>query len=794
MVNRGWRLSSLDRKLLRDLWEMKGQALAIATVIAAGVTMFVTYLSNFDSLQRTRDVYYERQRFADVFAGAVRVPQRAAERIAATPGVSAVDTRVVVDVALDVPGMAEPATGRLISIPGRSQPLLNAVYLRSGRWPDPSKPDEVLASEPFCEAHGFVPGSRLAAIINGRRRALTIAGIALSPEYVYSIRPGEMIPDNRRFGVFWMERRALASAFDMEGGFNDVAVKLARGANADEVIVRLDRLLEPYGGRGAFPRSLQISAWTLANEFEQLKTFGFIIPLIFLGVAAFILNVALARALALQRPQIAALKALGYSNAALACHYIKWALVIAAFGALAGAALGGWLGSLLIGLYNQFFRFPVLDYHLSGGVAVASVALSLAAGALGAQSAVRRAVTVPPAEAMRPEAPARYRRSLVERWRLATRLSQTTRMVLRNVERHPIRSAMSIVGIAFAGAVLLIGLAFIDVMDVLIDEQFTLTMRQSATVSFVQPRSAEAVYAMQRLPGVGRVEPMRIVAARLRVGAQHRTLAITGLTPDATLARVVERSGREIALPPEGLVLSKMLADRLGVGAGGLVRVETLEGTRPTRNVRVAALVDDSVGLQAYMAIDALRRLMHEGETVSAVALAADPAVQRTLYARLKGLPAVAGVAVRELTLQNFRDIMAQNMNLQIFINVFFSAVIAFGVVYNSARVSLSERSHELASLRVLGFTRAEISLVLLGELTLVTLLSLPLGSVIGYLFGLLIMTLFNNELYRLPFTVTPQTLAWTWLTIIAAAAVSAFAVRRRLDRLDLVAVLKAQE
>jgi putative ABC transport system permease protein len=422
------------------------------------------------------------------------------------------------------------------------------------------------------------------------------------------------------------------------------------------------------------------------------------------------------------------------------------------------------------------------------------VALSLAAGALGAQSAVRRAVTVPPAEAMRPEAPARYRRSFVERWRLATRLSQTTRMVLRNMERHPVRSAMSIVGIAFAGAVLLIGLAFIDVMDVLIDEQFTLTMRQSATVSFVQPRSAEAVYAMQRLPGVGRVEPMRIVVARLRVGAQHRTLAITGLTPDATLARVVERSGREIALPPEGLVLSKMLADRLGVGAGGLVRVETLEGARPTRNVRVAALVDDSVGLHAYMAIDALRRLMHEGETVSAVALAADPAVDRALYARLKMLPAVAGVAVRELTLQNFRDIMAQNMNLQIFINVFLSAVIAFGVVYNSARVSLSERSHELASLRVLGFTRAEISLVLLGELTLVTLLSLPLGSVIGYLFGLLVMTLFNNELYRLPFTVTPQTLAWTWLTIIAAAAVSAFAVRRRLDRLDLVAVLKAQE
>lgn len=794
MVARTWRLSALDRKLLRDLWEMKGQALAIASVIAAGVTMFVTYLSNFDSLQRTRDAYYERQRFADVFASAVRVPERTAESIRRIPGVAALDTRVVVDVTLDVPGMAEPATGRLISIPGRAAPRLNAVYLRRGRWPDPSRPDDVLANEQFCEAHGFTPGSQLAAIINGRRRVLTIAGIALSPEYVYSIRPGEMIPDNRRFGVFWMERRALASAFDMEGGFNDVALTLARGASAEAVIVRLDRLLEPFGGRGAYPRSLQISAWTLANEFAQLRTFGFIIPLVFLSVAAFILNVALARALALQRPQIAALKALGYSNAALAWHYIKWALVIAAAGALGGVAAGGWLGSLLAGLYNQFFRFPVLDYRLSGGVAAASVALSLAAGALGAQSAVRRAVAVPPAEAMRPEAPARYRRSVVERWRLAARLAQTTRMVLRNVERHPVRSAMSIVGIAFAGAILLVGLAFIDVMDVLIDEQFSLTMRQSATVSFVRPRSAEAVYAVQRLPGVGRVEPIRVVAARLRAGRRHRTLAITGLSPRASLARVVDRSGRPIALPPDGLVLSKMLAARLGVGAGSLVRVEVLEGTRPSRDVRVAALVDDSVGLQAYMAIDALRRLLREGRTLSAVALAADPAVQRALYARLKALPAVAGVAIRELTLQNFRDTMAENLNLSIFLNVFFSAVIAFGVVYNSARVSLSERSRELATLRVLGFTRTEISLVLLGELTLLTLLSLPLGSAIGHALGLSIMTLFANELYRLPFLVTPQTLAATWLTVIAAAAVSALAVRRRLDRLDLIAVLKTGE
>jgi putative ABC transport system permease protein len=787
------RVSALDRKLLRDLWEMKGQAAAIAAVVAAGVTMFVTYLSNFDSLRRTLGTYYERQRFADVFASTGRAPNRLAERLAALPGVTLVDTRVVADVTLDVPGMVEPATGRLISIPARGRPRLNDVFLRRGRWPDPSRPDEVLVSEVFADAHGFVPGDGLAAVINGRRRALTMVGVALSPEYVYSIRPGEIIPDNRRFGIFWMERRALASAFDMEGGFNDVAVRLARGAPADEVIVRLDRLLEPYGGRGAIPRRLQPSAWTLENELTQLQTFGVITPLIFLAVAAFILNVALTRALALQRQQIAALKALGYSNRALAWHYIKWALVIAAAGALAGVAAGMWLGSAMIELYNRYFRFPQLDYQLSAGVAIGAVAASLVVAALGAQSAVRRAVRVPPAEAMRPEAPARYRPSVVERWRLM-RLPHATRMVLRSLERQPARAVMSVVGLAFAGAVLLIGLAFIDVMDVLIDEQFVLTMRQDVTVSFAEPRSAGAVFAVGRLPGVGRVEPVRAVAARLRVGHRQRTLAVTGLVAAPALSRVVERSGRVLALPPDGLVLSTTLAGILGVEPGGLVRVEVLEGARPVRDVPVAALVDDSVGLQAYMERGALARLMREGGTVSAIAMEVDPAAMAALQARLKLLPAVAGVAVREVTLQNFRQTMAENMNLVIFLNVFFSAVIAFGVVYNSARVSLSERSRELASLRVIGFTRAEISAILLGEIALVTAVSLPLGAALGYALGLLIMTLFNNEVYRLPFSLTAQTVAWTCLTVIAATIVSGLAVRRQLDRLDLVAVLKTRE
>jgi len=787
-------LTVLNRKLLRDLWSMKGQAAAIAAVMAAGVTMFVAYFSNFESLQLARAAYYEEAHFAHVFASLKRAPSHLEGRLRTLPGVHDVATRVVVDVTLDVAGMPEPATGRLISIPDRGRPPLNDVFLRRGRWPDAARPDEVLASELFCESHRLSPGDRVGALINGRRRELTIVGVALSPEYVYAIAPGEMFPDTRRFGVFWMNRRSLGAAFDMEGGFNEISLRLSGDASEADVLAGVDRLLEPYGGRGAIPQSLQMSAWTLDNELTQLQTFGLLVPAIFLGVAAFVLHVALTRALGLQRTQIAALKALGYSNATVAWHYVKWALIIATVAALTGVAAGAWLGSNLIGLYNEFFRFPTLTYHLSPALALLSVAGSLVIAAIGAQSAVRRAVRIPPAEAMRPEPPARYRRSRLEaRWR-PLRLSFAMRMVVRALERQPVKALASVTGIAFAVAVLFVGLAFLDVMNTLVEEQFSMTMRQDATLTFVEPLAARASHDVARLPGVLDIETLRIVPARLRAGTRSRTLAITGLAAAPHLTRVIDRRRGAIELPAHGVLLSQMLGEILSVRAGDTLYVEILEGRRPVRAVTVAGLVDDSLGLQAYMRLEPLHRMLREGNSVSSVALTLDPAARDRFYAAVKARPAIAGVAMRDTALQNFRDTMAEHMNLSIFINVAFAAIIAFGVVYNSARVSLSERSRDLASLRVLGFTRAEISLILLGEIAILTMVALPIGIGIGYLFGELIMAVFTNEVYRLSFVAAPATVAWTWLTVIAATMVSGLLVRRRLDRLNLVGVLKAPE
>jgi putative ABC transport system permease protein len=786
--------TALNRKLLRELWQMRGQALAIAAVVMAGVAMLVMYLSNFSSLQDTLSRYYTSQRLADVFAAATRAPLSLVPRVAALPGVDRVDVRVVVDVVLQVPGLDDPATARLISRPEPDSPVLNGLVLRRGRWPSADRPDEVLASETFVEANHMTPGDSVSVVINGRRRQLQIAGVALSPEYVYSIRAGEIVPDDRRFGVFWMLPAALQSATDFTGSFNSLSLSLAPGASAETVMGSIDQLLAPYGGRGAYPQAQQPSVWTVRNELAQLQTFGVATPAIFLAVAAFILHIALSRTLALQRPQIASLKALGYSNAALLWHYLKLALVIAAVGALAGVVIGAYLGQQVSELYYRYFRLPELFYRVSLDVAAGAVMASLLVAALGAQSAVRRALAVPPAEAMRPAPPPRFGRGWLERRRLFQRLAPSGRMLLRQMVRRPARTALSVLGLSASGAVLLIGFSFIDIMEVLISQQFERAWRQDMTLSFAQPLTSDVISAVAHLPGVMRVEPQRAVAVRLRAGARHRTVAIMGLVPVPELQRVLDRTGQVHTPPDEGLLLSQALAQLLDVRPGQPVEADVLEGDRRTLTLPVVGVVDDALGLQAYMTAAALSRALREQPRVTGVAVQLDAQALPDFYTRVRSLPAVAGVSSTTAMLRNFRALMAQNLNVVITLNVIFSAIIAVGIAYNSSRVALSERSRDLASLRVLGFTRGEVSLLLVGELLLVTVASLPLGMVLGQWLGSGIMQLFNNELYRLSYDVSWRTVAWMALTNLGAMLVSAGLVVRQLHRVDLVSVLKERE
>lgn len=785
-------VKALDRKLLRDLWRMKGQAAAIALVIAAGVAMYVSQISVLQSLRETQLDYYARHRFADVFAGCKRAPLALMDDIRAIPGVENAEARVTLGVTLDIPRFDEPASGMLISYPEAGQPSVNDIFLRDGDLALGT--DEVAAGEAFCNAHGFRVGDSFGALINGRFRTLTIAAIVLSPEYIYALPAGSFIPDDRRFGVFWMNERDLAAAYDMDGAFNDVALTLAPDANARDVMHRLDILLEPYGGLGAMPRAEQLSHWYVENEITQLEQFGAVIPLIFLGVAAFLLNVVMTRLIATQRDQVAALKAFGYSNHAVAMHYVKLVLLIAAVGGVVGIGVGGYMGSGLMVIYEDFFQFPELRYRLNPALALQAFAITGGAAIIGAVSAVRRAASLPPAEAMRPEAPPTYRPTLVERIGLNRVLSQPTRMILRELERRPLKAALSALGIGMAAALLVVGWGFMDMFEHMMDVQTNVMQREDATVTFNQPRNRSALHELQGMEGVLLAEPFRSVPARLRFEHRSRLTGISGVANGGTLSRVMDENLRQVRLPQEGIAMSRVLGDVLGVRQGDMVTVEVLEGARPVRSVRVAALIDDFVGMSAYMEIEALNRLMREDGVISGAYLGVHSGQAQALYKNLQRVPGVAGITIKEAAIRNLREQMAESMLASLAFSVLFAGVIAFGVVYNSARISLSERARELASLRVLGLTRGEISYILLGELAILTLVAIPLGCAIGYGMAAATLGTLNTEVIRIPFVMTNASYAFAATVVLTAAAISALIVRERLDNLDLVEVLKTRE
>ena len=785
-------MSALHRKLLREFLQLRGQVLAIALVMVGGIGTMVMALGNYNALSRTRSLFYAEYGFADVFAQAKRAPLPLVETVRALPGVRTVEARVLGFAPLELTGFTGPINAELISLPAAGQGGLNRHYLRSGRLP--SQPDEAVVGEAFAEAHGLHEGDRLVAILNGRRQELKISGIGLSPEFIYQMKPGDVFPDFQRFAVLWMPHASLARAFDMDGAFNSLAVTVQPDARVADVIDAIDPLLAPYGGTGASGRDLQPSHRFLDEELRQLRMMARMFTGIFLAVTAFLLNVVLGRLVASQREQVALLKAFGYTRLQVAVHYGQLVLMMAAAGVVPGLALGAWLGHAIANIYREYYRFPYLTWSVDPSLVVMAVAFAVSAGALGTFAALARVHRLAPAEAMRPEAPAAFRPLLLERLGLGRLLDPAARMVLRNLERRPLRTLLSVLGIGMACGILVMSRALPSSVEHVIDVQFGFAQRDDFAVGFSEPAGNRAATELATLPGVRAVEPFRMAAVTLRHGHRTYRTAVQGLPAQGDLKRVLDARIEPVALPREGLLLTDYLAEMLQVRAGDTLQVQFLEGHRRTLSVPVAGTVKEYLGVGAYARQAYLNTLLNEGDVASGAWLSVDARHREAVLAELRRRPRVASVTDRTAMVQSFRDTMARSLSTFTFAITLLAGAVAVGVVYNAARITLAERGRELASLRVLGYTRGEVRGLLLGELGALALLALLPGFILGVGMVALLARGLQSDLFRIPVTPSATGLAFAGLVVLAATALSGALVRRRLDRLDLVAALKTKE
>lgn len=784
----------LDRKLARDLRKHLGPMVAIALVVACGVATFVAMRSMVHMLGDGQRAYYERARFPQVFVQVRAAPDAILPALRSLPGIARLDARATGEVAVRVPGLREPATARLVGIRSETAGTLNRVVLRHGRLPQEGEPDAVVVSEGFAEANALALGDTLGAVIGGRWRSLRVVGVGISAEFVYELRPGDLFPDPRRYGILWIDAAAAARTFGLEGAWNDLAVTLAPGASERAVIAALDARLTRYGTFGAYGRELHASHKFLSEEIRQNRTFAVVLPALFLAVAAFLVNLVLGRVVAQQRDQIGTLKAFGLPTVALVRHYVLFASVPVAAGSVLGIGVGIRLAIAIAGLYQEFFRFPSLPTPVYPTVLASALAVGAVAAIVGALAALRRILRLPPAEAMRPEPPARYTAGVVERL-LGRHGPPVTRMIARGLTHRPWRTALGALGIGLGAAVVVGGAFGFDSVNRIRDVLFTLGRRADLSVVFSEARGRDVLPALAALPGVREVEPVREVAVRVARGHRSRQTALVGVDDRARLRRVVDVNGREIRVAVAGLTLSASLGRVLAAMPGDTVDLELLDGRGRRLALPVATLAEDLSGSAVYVPAERMAELVGAGEAITGADLRVDLEATDVVYDRLTRAPFIRSIVVRDAMRRSFDDTMAKNLGVTLGALVLFASVLAAGTIYNAGRVTLSERARDLASLRVLGFTRGEVGRILFGELGVLAAVGIPVGLLIGAGFAWAVVAAFGTgELFRMPLVIGPRTIAAGVLVPLVAGVLSLWPLRRRIDRIDLIAVLKTRE
>lgn len=785
-------MSRLDRKLLRDLRRLGPQLVAAALVLAAGLAMLVMAAGLVSGLREARADFYAEARMADLGAGAVRAPASAAARIRGLPGVAAAEDRVSGFALLDLRGVAATLSARVLSLPEQGRPSVNDIVLAAGRRPDPWRLNEAVINSAFAKANGIAPGAELPALIKGRRVTLEIVGVADSPEFVFIAPPGEVFPQPDRFGVIWMGRRGLERALELDGAFNDVVLRLAPGAREAEVATQIDAILAPFGGQGAYGRDRMISDRFLREEIAQLTTMSWFLPSVFLLVAGFLVNVTLSRMVATERGNIGLLKSFGFSGAAIGGHYAKLALAVAALGTVLGLAFGGWLGLVAIEAYRTVYRFPALDYSLEFGAAAVTAAIGFGACLLGAAGAVRRAVRLAPAIALSPPAPMAFRGlGPLDRW--VDRLDARSRIIARRILRFPRRAATTVLGVSFALALLTLASTFPAAMREMLRVNFELANRQDATLTFAEARGADALSDVMRLPGVLAAEPVRIREAVFQVGASRVREALIGLPEAPQFSRLLDQELKPLTVQGDGLTLSRRLAEKLGVEAGDMVRVEATDGRRRAVDLPVARIADTWLGGSAYMEIEAMGRVFMEPNRASAAHVLIDPSERARLDAAVKETPAIVAASFTADARASQEALFQQGAGFTAGLFTAFAGLMAVGVAFSAARITLSEQERDLATLRVLGFSKGECMVVVLGEVALLTVLAAPLGLVLGYGLSASLMKAFETDLFTLPLVVDPTAYAGAAAFVLACAAAAAAFVARGALRLDPTESLKAR-
>lgn len=789
----------LYRKLIRDLLARKGALLALVLMVAIGVACYVGLAGVFRDLDSARSRYYNTNRLADFSVDVKRLPTTLLPQISQSQNIQRLEGRISFPARIDLPKVALPISGTAISLPLERQVIINDVLLCRGSWFRGGDDHEVILNDAFATANQLKPGDRIQVLLLDREYDLLIVGTAMSPEFVYLVPPGAgLAPDPARFGVLYLRKDFLQRACDLQGACNQL-VGLAHNNSKPELVRTLEileRQLEPYGVTNTTPVQEQTSVQFLADELMGLKSTAMVMPTIFLVVAALVLNILVGRMVSQQRSTIGTLRALGYSTRSIFTHYLGYGAIVGALGGTSGCLFGVWMQSFYVGVYRQFFDIPQINLHLYGDILWQGWLISVICSMLGTVKGIRYAVRLEPSEAMRPPAPEIGGKVLPERVTIFwNHLSFNWKMVFRAIFRNPFRSGVVILASVISTALIVSAFGMLDSLDYLMNYQFIRISHEDNTISLREPVDMGSISEARLLPGVKAVEPQLSVPCELRLGPLRRRVGVIGLPSNNRLFTPLDKLNQPVVIPQRGLVLSKKLAELLNARQGDVLQLRALIGTRKECWAPVMAVVDTYLGLSAYAHLEYLSHLIGETAVVNNLLTVNQPkqSDDRFLH-EVHQRPAVIGVSRRARSMEALHESFGQTMGVFIGVLVLFAGLIAFGSVFNTALVSLSERQREVASLRVLGYLPGQISRIFSGESLLLNVVGIGLGLWAGHGMVELISQAYNTDVYRFPAIIHPLRYPLSVVLMLFFVGLAQWIIYRMIRRLDWLEQLKVKE
>ncbi len=789
----------LSKKIWRYIVRNMGQFLAAAAVVMGGIIVYVSMSSAYFNLGQARVDFYRENRFADYYFHLVKAPEGVIKQIAMLDGVKSANGRIQRDLPV-IKENNERATARVVSYNLPMEEGLNQLTVVQGRSFEEkmgSGPTEVVLDPKYLKANNLDWGDEITVIVEGKETFLTVVGAAISPEFIYAMKDNaDILPDPLKFGIFMVENHQAQQILNMSGQINQVIIELDLGADQDAVISAIKDVLRPYGLLASYPRSDQLSDAMLEAELDQLRGVTTVLPVIFLAIAAAIQFVILRRMIKSQRAQIGLMKGTGYHNFQIILHYTFYALAVSMTGAIVGILLGIRFSFYFTDLYATYFNLPVNFATLNLQAIVTGILMCLLIGCIAGLTAARGVVRIQPAESMRPEPPAIGGKSLLEYWPwLWRRLSAGWKMTMRNINRNRGRFAVTLMGVVFSVALLVISFFVYDAVDYMMQKFFYQGQTYDLSIRFDSLMAETEMLNISHIEGVQKVEPFLELPVRIHFGNGSEDEVLLAYGPDLTMKELEDDDGKPIIIPEDGILLNERTARKLNVGRGDEVEVETLLPTGPVHweKAVIVGQVRQMVGSGSYIDLQQANRLLQERNLVSAAMIKVEPGMVSQVEAEINKMLGGASVLSHQKEIANFENYLA-TMDVSIAIMVLFAAILGFAIVYNASVMNLAERNREIGCMRVIGFSVREVSGMLFKE----NMVHSVLGVILGLPFGRWIASAYINsittDLYTLPVIIYPRTYllaaVGTIIFIYLAHKVSV----RGIKRLDLAEALKSPE